>query len=299
MAAGEAGDVVRSRKGGVSPAEPLASAREDEESGDPVAPKLHEAGPGQLHGVLPAPAVSASAGARGVLAPRDVRAALDGKQHLPVGARTLPPGPEVAATEVAPAPCRRAEGVHVDLPQIGVTREEPDQLRRQREFSRAGPRGVPGQPLLRLGRHLEPVLDVVLLARRIGHRLAIGTQRPAEETDLHRAGGNALAGRAGTVRVIAGARQLLAAFRDVRQLLSGEPEVALAGHRPPGIGILPEALRSVVEEPEHARVVLESEHPVEGPPGGVRHADPLRRRLRAADLTIEAALLAGGGVVDQ
>src|SRR6185503_4026941 len=179
MAAGEAGDVVRSRKGGVSPAEPLASAREDEESGDPVAPKLHEAGPGQLHGVLPAPAVSASAGARGVLAPRDVRAALDGKQHLPVGARTLPPGPEVAATEVAPAPCRRAEGVHVDLPQIGVTREEPDQLRRQR----------------------EPVLDVVLLARRIGHRLAIGTQRPAEETDLHRAGGNALAGRAGTVRV--------------------------------------------------------------------------------------------------
>ena len=181
-----------------------------------------------------------------------------------------------------------------------MAHEQPGQIVGQAESLGAGARQRLGQCLLHGNGHVEAVLDVLLLAHRVGRRLAVHVERPAEHPGQN--GPLPDARRARTVLPLAMAvddNRGFAVVRDVSALLAREPPVALGCDALLRVRKLGEPLGSVVEEGEYTLVVVEHEHPVEHLAGGVDDADPLRNELGATDLAVEPAFLVVGRVIDQ
>src|SRR5439155_2178399 len=178
---GKMSHVAAAREGSVPPLEPLGTVRREQEPRHArgpaprfAPPPLHldETLPRQPDRVLPEASVTPTVGARPLLAAGDLRLTLDPEPEGcgPLGADRL--RPELALLEVAAATSGGAEGVHIDLAQVGMTHPLSRQFVRQPETSGTGVREPLRQQRLCLDREVKPILDVLLLAHGVGNRPA-------------------------------------------------------------------------------------------------------------------------------
>src|SRR5262249_57356849 len=88
------------------------------------------------------------------------------------------------------------------------------------------------QRLLDEDRHIEPVLDIILLAHRVGHGFAVLVERPAKYPSADRPPLDSWLRRTTLPRGVAlDCRQGLAVVLDIGELLTRELHVALGGGR--------------------------------------------------------------------
>lgn len=226
-------------------------------------------------------------------------AAFDAGPRRLVALGVNPLRPELALFEIAGA-ARRRDRVHIELPEVGMAHQQSGQIVRQRKPLGAGVRQGFRQCPLDSNRHMEAVLDIMLLPQDVGQGLAVGAERPTDQ--LRDDGPLGERWRRGTVRpwrVASDDGRDNFVVCNIIELGAWVPHVALGRDVLLRVGVPGESLRGVIEEFEGAPVVVEHQHPIEHLACRVDNADPLGGGLGAADLAVESTFIAAGRVVHQ